>query len=37
MPVTFVTSPEVWNTATSDACSPVPKVFSVRWFASYAE
>ena len=34
MPVCFVTSPSLWKTATSGACSPVPKVFSVRWFAS---
>ena len=37
IPVAFVMSPELWNTATSGACSPVPKVWSVRWFASYAE
>ena len=34
MPVAFVMSPEVWNTATSGACSPVPNVLSVRWFVS---
>ena len=34
IPVAFVTSPELRNTARSGACSPVPKVFSVRWFAS---
>ena len=28
--VCFVTSPEVWKTATSGACSPVPNVLSVR-------
>ena len=37
IPLSFVTSPAVWKTATSGACSPVPNVFSVRWFASYAE
>ena len=34
MPVFFVMSPSVWNTATSGGCAPVPKVCSVRWFAS---
>jgi len=29
-----VMSPSVWNTATSGGCAPVPKVCSVRWFAS---
>ena len=37
MPVSFVTSPSLWKTATSGAFSPVPKIFSVRWFASYEE
>ena len=37
-PGTFVMSlPGAVSTATSGACSPVPNVFSVRWFASYAE
>ena len=38
MPSIWVTS---WfgevKTATSGACSPDPKSFRVRWFASYAE
>ena len=33
----LVTSPLEWNTATSGACSPVPKVFRIFWFVSYAE
>ena len=36
MPRSFVTSPELWKTAISGACSPVPKIFSVCWFDSYA-
>ena len=34
IPRCFVTSPFEWKTATSGACSPLPNVFSVRWFAS---
>jgi hypothetical protein len=34
IPFSFVTSPSVWNTATSGACSPLPKAFSVFWFVS---
>jgi len=30
MPVTFVTSPFAVKTATSGACAPEPKAFSVR-------
>jgi hypothetical protein len=30
IPVTLVTSPSLWKTATSGAFSPVPNVFSVR-------
>ena len=30
----FVTSPAVWKTTTSGGRTPVPNVFSVRWFAS---
>jgi len=38
MPGTFVMSrPGVVKTGTSGGCSPVPNVFIVRWFASYAE
>jgi hypothetical protein len=37
IPVASVTSPFDWKTATSGACWPVPKVFSARWFDSYAE
>ena len=37
MPRSFVTSPALWKTAISGACSPVPKIFSVCWFVSYAE
>ena len=37
IPLTFVTSPSERKTATTGACSPLPNVFSVRWFASYAE
>jgi len=38
MPGTFVTSrPGALIAATSGNCSPLPKVWSVRWFASYAE
>src|SRR5207248_1475934 len=37
IPAASVTLPALWNTATSGACSPVPKVLSVLWFASYAE
>ena len=37
MPFTFVTSPSLWKTATSGACSPVPKTFSVFWLVSYDE
>ena len=37
IPVAFVTSPLVWKTATSGAFSPVPNVWSVFWFVSYAE
>jgi hypothetical protein len=33
-PASFVMSPSLWKTATSGACSPVPKACSVRWFAS---
>ena len=36
IPVSFVTSPFEVKTAISGACSPVPNVFSARWFASYA-
>ena len=34
IPVCFATSPLLRKTATSGDCSPVPNVFSVRWFAS---
>ena len=38
MPGTFVMSlPGAVNTGTSGGSSPEPKVFSVCWFASYAE
>jgi hypothetical protein len=30
----FVVSPAVWKTTTSGGRTPVPNVFSVRWFAS---
>ena len=33
----FVASPLVWKTTTSGGRTPVPKAFSVRWFASYAD
>ena len=33
----FVTSPLTEKSATCGGCAPVPKSFSVRWFASYAE
>ncbi len=33
----FVASPDVWKTTTFGGRMPVPKVFSVRWFASYAD
>ena len=33
----FVASPAVWKTTTSGGRTPVPNVFSVRWFASYAD
>src|SRR5438067_5246247 len=32
-----VASPFVWNTTTFGGRTPVPNVFSVRWFASYAD
>ncbi len=34
IPASFVTSPFEVKTATNGGCSPVPKVFSARWFAS---
>ena len=34
IPRSFVTSPFERKTATSGACSPLPNVFSVRWFDS---
>ena len=37
IPACFVMSPLEWKTTTRGACSPVPKAFSVRWFASYDE
>src|SRR5262245_34895858 len=33
----FVASPSVWKTTTFGGRTPVPKAFSVRWFASYAD
>src|SRR5215831_12727063 len=33
----FVASPLVWKTTTFGGRTPVPKAFSVRWLASYAD
>jgi hypothetical protein len=33
----LVASPLVWKTTTFGGRTPVPNVFSVRWFASYAD
>ena len=33
----LVASPLVWKTTTFGGRTPVPKLFSVRWFASYAD
>ena len=37
IPFSFVMSPLDRKTATSGRFSPLPNVFSVRWFAWYAE
>ena len=37
MRLSFVTSPATVKSATCGGCSPLPNVFSVRWFASYAD